>query len=312
MGYLDHGQWISEVGPPTQGGAYLRTPTSFRSQIGKNSEFEAQSGRYHLYVSLSCPWAHRVLLMRTLKGLEACISLSVVDPLVKEDGWQFSNRPGCLADPLFSAQYLREIYLQADLDYTGRVTVPVLWDRQKKTIVNNESLELMRMLDCEFDAFAQKPHCFYPPTDAEQIDTVINSIYHSLANAVYRAGFARSQVNYDTAVETLFTALDTWDALLSQQPFLCGEKVTEADWCLFVVLVRFDCAYYDVFGCNRRQIADYPHLSSYLSKLYEWPGVAETCNLDHIREHYYHSFASLQTRQIATVGASQSSTLGKQ
>lgn len=308
MGYLENGRWIVETGLSTQQGRYVRTPTTFRERITADgsSGYPAESGRYHLYVSLSCPWAHRVLLVRKLRGLEEAISVTVADPVVDDDGWEFTERPGCTADTECNTRFLREVYLRAKADYTGRATVPVLWDRVKNTIVNNESLEIMRMLDLEFDACAKLSVHFCTRESEAEVNEAIHAIYQSINNGVYRVGFARTQEAYDEAVTELFTALERWDKTLSQRRFLCGDAVTEADLCFFVTLIRFDCAYYGAFECNQHRIVEYPNLWRYIRELYFLSGVAETCNFDHIRQHYYLSYPNIRPRRIVPIGSNAS------
>lgn len=305
MGYFVDGKWIVESGPPSKKGRYVCTPTAFRERITADgsSSYPAAPDRYHLYVTLSCPWAHRVLLMRKLRGLEEVISISVADPVASENGWEFTDRLGCVPDTVNNAMFLRDIYIRATPEYTGRTTVPVLWDRGKNTIVNNESLEIMRMLDLEFDAYAKSSVHFYSPETANAIDETIRAIYQPINNGVYRAGFAQTQEVYEEAIAELFAALDYWEKNLSKHRFLCGDVVTEADLCLFVTLIRFDCAYYGAFECNKRRIVEYPNLWRYIRELYFLPGVAETCNFDHIREHYYLSHPHIRPRRIVPVGS---------
>lgn len=290
MGYLNNGDWIVETKLPTQQGRYVRSVTSFRERITADgsSGYPPESGRYHLYVSLSCPWAHRVLLMRQLKGLETVISVSVANPIVGEQGWEFSEQ-GDHSDPVYNFRFLWEVYRKAKADYTGRATVPVLWDRLTQTIVNNESLEIMRMLDLEFDAFAQLSVHFCTRETEVAINETIQALY-PINNGVYRVGFAQTQSAYDEAITDLFAALDYWEEVLAQNRFLGGETITEADWCFFVTLIRFDCAYYEAFECNQRRIFEYPNLWRYLQELFALPGVAQTCNFQQIRHHYFLSY----------------------
>jgi putative glutathione S-transferase len=291
-GMLVEGQWRTRDYQTDEKGSFQRNPTTFRDRVTADgsSGFKAEADRYHLYVSYACPWAHRTLIMRQLKGLEDAISLSVVDPYMGEMGWQFSEAAGASADPLFNAGYLQEIYVKADPQYTGRVTVPVLWDKQDNTIVNNESREILRMFDCEFNAIAKYPERdFYPKALRPQIEDAIDAIYNPINNGVYRAGFAQSQAAYEEAVTELFEQLDRWEKVLSQQRYLCGDRITEADWCMFTTLLRFDVVYYVHFKCNIRHIFQYTNLWNYLKDLYQQPGVEATCNFDHIKQHYYRS-----------------------
>lgn len=303
-GMLINGEWRKEGYQKDSDGRFLRNPTTFRNWVKADgsSEFLPEAGRYHLYVSLACPWAHRVLIMRKLKGLEDAISLSIVDPYMGEDGWHFSQAPGSITDPIFGANYLREIYVKADPNYTGRVTVPVLWDQKSGTIVNNESRELLRMLDHEFQAIASKTENYCPSELEATIDQTIDAIYNPINNGVYRAGFAQSQAAYEEAVTELFQALAYWEDVLGKQLYLCGEQITEADWCLFTTLLRFDLVYYVHFKCNLYRIIDYPNLSRYLLDLYNQPGVKDTCNFDHIKQHYYRSHPHLNPSGIVPIG----------
>ena len=303
-GMLVNGQWTKEPYQQDPEGRFKRNPTKFRNWVSADGStgFKAESGRYHLYVSLACPWAHRTLIMRKLKGLEEAISLSIVDPFMDEDGWEFSDAPGCIPDTVHGSRYLREVYLKADPNCTGRVTVPVLWDKQKNTIANNESREIIRMFDTEFEAIAKSQVSFCPDHLQDEIDRAIDRIYQPINNGVYRAGFATTQTAYDEAVTELFEALDYWEGVLSQQPYLCGDRITEADWCMFTTLFRFDPVYYVHFKCNLRRISDYPHLGTYLKDLYQQPGVSDTCNLDQIKHHYYKSHPHINPTRIVPKG----------
>ncbi len=305
MGYLDNGEWRTgwyDTGRTR--GRFVRPETQFRDRVTADgsSGYPARAGRYHLYVSLACPWAHRTLIMRRLKRLEEAISVSVVDPHMGDDGWAFSDAPGCIPDPINGARFLRDVYLRARPDYTGRVTVPVLWDRERGTIVNNESAEILRMLEQEFDAFGRADLDFYPPELGVQIDRINPYVYERVNNGVYRAGFATTQVAYEEAVEALFDALDSLERRLREQAWLCGERVTEADWRLFTTLVRFDAVYHGHFKCNLRRLTDYPELWDYTRALYQVPGVAETVSLEHIKRHYYTSHPQINPTGIVPVG----------
>ncbi|MFP4415343.1 glutathione S-transferase family protein [Coleofasciculus sp.] len=303
-GMLVNGQWTKEPYQQDPEGRFKRNPTKFRNWVSADGStgFKAESGRYHLYVSLACPWAHRTLIMRKLKGLEEAISLSIVDPFMDEEGWEFSDAPGCIPDTVHGSRYLREVYLKADQNCTGRVTVPVLWDKQKNTIANNESREIIRMFDREFEAIAKSQVSFYPDPLQDEIDRAIDRIYQPINNGVYRAGFATTQTAYDEAVTELFEALDYWEGVLSQQAYLCGDRITEADWCMFTTLFRFDPVYYVHFKCNLRRISDYPYLGNYLKDLYQQPGVSDTCNLDQIKQHYYKSHPHINPTRIVPKG----------
>ena len=304
LGLLSDGKWISEREQEDDKGRFIRPSTTFRHQITADgsSGFKAESGRYHLYVCWACPWAHRTAIMRKLKGLEDAIDLSVVAPEIDQNGWEFSDEPGTIPDTVNHTNYLWEIYLKADPDYTGRVTVPVLWDKQNGTIVNNESREIIRMFDTQFDAIAQKDTNFYPEDLQSKIDETIDAIYQPINNGVYRAGFATKQSAYEEAVTELFDALDSWEKVLADQRYLCGDSITEADWCMFTTLLRFDAVYYVHFKCNLRRIVDYPNLWNYLKELYQVPGVKETCNIDQIKRHYYKSHPNVNPTRIVPVG----------
>ncbi|MFP4007002.1 MAG: glutathione S-transferase family protein [Spirulinaceae cyanobacterium] len=304
-GMLVDGQWQTEAYQTDENGGFKRNPTTFRDRVtaDNSSGFKAEANRYHLYVSYACPWAHRTLILRQLKGLENAISLSVVDPYMGDKGWQFSEASGAIPDPLFDAEYLQEIYIKADSHYTGRVTVPILWDKQKNTIVNNESREIIRMFDREFNAIAKHPEVdFCPPDLQPKIEETMDAIYNPINNGVYRSGFAESQEAYNEAVTELFAQLDRWEKVLSQQRYLCGEIITEADWCMFTTLIRFDLVYYVHFKCNIRHIYEYPNLWNYLKDLYQQPGVKETCHFDHIKQHYYRSHPFVNPSGIVPQG----------
>jgi putative glutathione S-transferase len=281
-------------------GEVEREPTSFRGRIeaDPDAEFPVESGRYHLYVSLACPWAHRTLLARTLLGLEDAVSVDVLDPFRAERGWQFTpGKDGCTPDTVNGFDYLHEVYAAADPEYTGHVTVPVLWDRERDTIVNNESAEILRMLDVAFQSAVE----LYPEGYREEVDRIIETIYDPINNGVYRAGFADSQAAYDEAVDELFDALDHWDSVLGERRYLAGDRLTEADVCMFTTLVRFDHVYHTHFKCNRRAIHEYGNLWPYLRELYQLPGVADTVDMDHITEHYYRTHPNVNpTRLVAT------------
>lgn len=304
LGMLVDGKWVTKRQQEDEQGRFLRPSTQYHDWIRADgsSGYKPEPDRYHLYVSLACPWAHRTLIMRQLKGLQEVISLSVVDPYMGEGGWAFSKEPGCIPDTVNHADYLREIYLKADPQATGRVTVPVLWDRQTGTIVNNESQEVMRMFDTEFADLAPNSLSFYPEALQAKIDQTIDAIYQPINNGVYRAGFATKQAAYEEAVMELFAALDHWESTLAQQRYLCGDQITEADWCLFTTLFRFDLVYYVHFKCNLRRIADYSNLWNYLKDLYQQPGVAQTCSVDHIKQHYYRSHPHVNPTQIVPKG----------
>ena len=306
MGYLDRGVWRDEQPEArTAGGEFIRRESQFRARVAGDgsSGFPAEPGRYHLYVSAACPWAHRTLIFRELKGLQGVVSVSVVHPLMLEHGWVFSDEPGCVPDTVNGFQYLHQVYTKAQPDYTGRVSVPVLWDTQTGAIVNNESSEIIRMLNGEFNAFARRPGLdFYPPDLRAEIDTINTLVYENINNGVYRCGFAITQAAYERAFDALFAALDAIEARLSRSRYLAGGRVTEADWRLFTTLARFDAVYHGHFKCNLRRIADYPNLSNYLRELYQVPGIAGMVNMDHIKRHYYGSHRRINPTGIVPKG----------
>ncbi|EKV32630.1 Glutathione S-transferase, omega [Caenispirillum salinarum AK4] len=304
MGLLIDGQWHDQwYDTKSTGGRFKRQESAFRDRIGTD-RFPAEAGRYHLYVSLACPWAHRTLIFRALKGLEEAISVSVVDPLMLDNGWEFGEG----GDPLYGLSYLREIYTRADPHYTGRVTVPVLWDREGETIVNNESAELIRMLNADFGALASGPD-FYPEALRGEIDAVNARVYDAINNGVYKTGFATTQEAYEEAYDALFAALDWVEERLSRHRYLVGDTMTEADWRLFTTLVRFDPVYVGHFKCNRNRIADFPNMLGYLRELYQVPGVAGTVSFDHIKRHYYASHTMINPTGIVPKGPAMDLTL---
>jgi glutathionyl-hydroquinone reductase len=291
-------------------GRFVRQPTRFRNWVTPDGSpgptgqggFAAEPGRYHLYVSLSCPWAHRTVIFRKLKKLDDVVSLSVVSPHMGDEGWTFEEREGSTGDPVNRAGKLADVYLLADPRYSGRVTVPVLWDKTRRTIVNNESAEIIRMLNSAFDAFTDVPTDFYPAELRAEIDRVNELVYEHVNNGVYRCGFASAQEAYEEAFLALFAALDEIEARLSRQRYLAGATLTEADWRLFTTLVRFDAVYFSHFKCNLRRIVDYPNLSNYLRELYQVPGVAETVDIDQIKRHYYGSHRRINPTGIVPLG----------
>jgi len=311
MGMLVDGKW-QDVWYDTKAskGHFKRSESQFRNWLtadgaagptGKEG-FKAEAGRYHLYVSYACPWAHRTLIFRKLKKLEDLISVSVVDYLMLENGWEFKKRDGATGDDLYGLDYLYQLYLKADPNYTGRVTVPVLWDKQEQTIVSNESAEIIRMLNTAFDGLTGSTEDYYPEALRSEIDALNATIYDTVNNGVYKAGFATRQDAYEQAVGRLFETLDTLDKRLSTSRYLFGDQQTEADWRLFTTLLRFDPVYVGHFKCNIRRIEDYPNISGYLHDLYQHPGVAETCNLLHIKNHYYQSHKTINPTGIVPVG----------
>ena len=306
MGRLSDGVWSDEwYDTKSTGGKFERKDSAFRDFVRADgsTRFAAEPGRYHLYISLACPWAHRTLIFRKLKGLEDAISLSIVDPYMGENGWEFGSSPDTIADSVNGAKKLHEIYTKADPNYTGRVTVPVMWDRKLETIVSNESAEIIRMFNAEFDSIAERPDFdYYPETLRTEIDAMNAFVYPSINNGVYRCGFATTQAAYEEAFADLFSALDRLEELLGRQRYLVGDQITEADWRLFTTLVRFDAVYVGHFKCNLRRIADMPNLHGYLRELYQVPGVAETVNLAHIKRHYYESHGTINPTGIVPAG----------
>ena len=291
-------------------GEFIRSESGFRNWVTKDGSagptgeagFAAEPGRYHLYISHACPWAHRTMIFRKLKGLEDAISVSVVHPLMPEESWVFGEYPGATEDHINHAHYLYENYLKVDPDFDGLVTVPVLWDKKQQTIVNNESSEIIRMLNSAFDTFANAELDFYPEALRAEIDEINEPIYNNINNGVYRAGFARTQKAYDRAYDRLFNTMDELEDRLSKQRYLVGDQITEADWRLFTTLVRFDAVYYNHFKTNKKRLMDYPNLWGYTRELYQVPGVAETVNMDHIKYHYFASHRSINPTGIVPKG----------
>ncbi len=291
-------------------GEFIRWESGFRNWItldgspGSSGEggFKAEPDRYHLYVSYACPWAHRCLIYRAIKGLENIISVSVVHPLMPETSWVFADYPAATGDTLNGCKTLLELYQIADADFDGVVTVPVLWDKERRTVVNNESSEIIRMFNSVFNEWGRADLDFYPRQLRDKIDTINKTIYDGINNGVYRAGFAKSQVAYEQAYDNLFTQLEALEQRLSQQAYLLGDNITEADWRLLPTLLRFDAVYIGHFKCNKKRIVDYPHLWAYTRELYQYPGVAQTVNMDHIKLHYYGSHRSINPSGIVPKG----------
>jgi putative glutathione S-transferase len=304
MGKLIGGKWSTEWYQASAKGDFIRDDTKFRSAVTADgsSGFPADAGRYHLYVSLACPWAHRTLITRQLKGLESAVGVSVVHPHMGEQGWEFAEFPGSTPDAVHGATYLYEVYQRAKHDYTGRVTVPVLWDRHTDTIVNNESRQIMRMLNHEFDALGDAAVDLCPRELTAAVDAEMDALYTPVNNGVYRAGFAVKQGAYERAVRELFSALDAYEARLTTQRYLLGAKLTEADICLFTTLLRFDPVYHYHFKCNLRRIADYPALAGFVRDIYQTPGIAEVCSLEHIKHHYFTSHPTINPNKIIPLG----------
>ena len=319
MGLLVDGEWRDQwYDTAKSGGRFQRQDSAFRNWVtadgapGPSGEggFKAEPGRYHLYVSLACPWAHRALIFRALKGLEAMIDVSIVHWLMLDQGWTFADGPGVVPDTIGGADYMHQVYTRADPHYSGRVTVPVLWDKRQGTIVNNESSEIIRMFNDAFDGIGANPGDFYPAALRGEIDALNERIYATVNNGVYRAGFATTQDAYEEAVGPLFETLDWLEERLATKRFLTGDAITEADWRLFTTLIRFDAVYVGHFKCNIRRIADYPRLSAYLRALYQVEGVAGTVDLGHIKRHYYESHRTINPTGIVPVGPDLSDLVG--
>ncbi|WP_119344304.1 glutathione S-transferase family protein [Facilibium subflavum] len=299
MGMLINGQWQKdENGTISKDGKFKREASAFKHTIGQTGKFTAEKNRYHLYISYACPWAHRALIARKLKKLEDIISVSITEPLLLENGWEFGQK----GDPLYHKSFLYQIYTIAQPDYTGRVTVPVLWDKKHKTIVNNESADILRIFNSAFNHITHSTLDLYPEDKRDAIDNINEKIYHNVNNGVYKAGFATTQSAYDEAVTNLFNTLDELEKHLSDSKYLVGESPTEADWRLFTTLVRFDPVYHGHFKCNIRLLALYPNLYNYLKALYQIPGIAETVNFSHIKKGYYGSHKKLNPTGIIPKG----------
>lgn len=311
MGLLVDGKWHDQwYDTASTGGRFVRSDAQFRNWVTPDGSagptgadgFKAEAGRYHLYVSLACPWANRTLILRAIKGLENMIGVSVVNPYMGENGWTFEPGPGVVGDPVGQAKYLYEVYLRAQADYSGRVTVPVLWDLKRDTIVSNESADIIRMLNSAFDGIGARQGDYSPADLLPEIDAINDKIYDAVNNGVYKVGFATAQDVYEQEVGKLFACLDELDARLAGQRYLLGERVTEADWRLFTTLIRFDPVYHGHFKCNLRRLVDYCNLWRYTRELYQWPGVASTVNFDHIKQHYYRSHHSINPNGIVPAG----------
>jgi glutathionyl-hydroquinone reductase len=310
MGQLIEGIWRGRHEPRSKDGRFARTETQFRNWItadggaGPTGEggFKAEAGRYHLYVSLACPWAHRTLIMRKLKGLEDAIGVSVVHWQIADQGWELKEGPGATGDRLYGLDYLHQLYTRARPDYTGRVSVPVLWDRERQTIVNNESPEIILMLNSAFNAAGADGPDFYPQRLRTQIDAINERVFETVNNGVYKVGFARTQEAYEEAARALFVTLDDLEALLSSQRYLAGNRITLADWRLFTTLVRFDAVYVGHFKCNLRRLVDYQNLWPYVRELYQHQGIAETVDFHHIKQHYYGSMETVNPSGIVPIG----------
>ncbi len=311
MGLLVDGAWKDRwYDTSATQGRFVRSDAQFRHWVTRDGQpgpsgkggFKAEPGRYHLYVSLACPWAHRTLILRRLKGLDSMITVSVVHWLMLGQGWTFADGPGVVPDPVNHAELMYQVYLAADRRYSGRVTVPVLWDKHTGTIVSNESSEIIRMFNSAFDEVGALPGDFYPTPFSAEIDAVNQRIYDTVNNGVYKAGFATTQTAYEEAVLPVFDTLDWLEARLAQRRYLVGDQVTEADWRLFTTLVRFDAVYVGHFKCNLRRIVDYPNLWNYTRELYQVPGVAGTVDLAHIKRHYYESHTGINPSGVVPAG----------
>ncbi|PKF61196.1 glutathione-dependent reductase [Psychromonas sp. psych-6C06] len=301
MGLIIDGQWVDKwYDTKNSDGQFVRQDSAYRGSINNqaNNPYQVEAGRYHLYVSLACPWAHRALIFRQLKGLTGIISVSVVEPEMLNKGWSFAEK----GDDLYQLKQMYEIYLKGDSNYQGRVTVPVLWDKKTQTIVNNESSEIIRILNGAFNQLTDNHDDYYPDPLQSEIDEVNQFIYDDINNGVYKAGFATSQAVYESAYHRLFERLDWLELRLSQQRYLVGEQITEADWRLFTTLIRFDAVYHGHFKCNRQTLASFKHISGYLRELYQIEGVAETVNFEHIKTHYYYSHDMINPTRIIPAG----------
>ena len=311
MGLLIDGHWHDQwYDTEKTGGRFERSKSQFRNWItpdgapGPHGEggFEAEPGRYHLYIAYACPWAHRALIYRKLKGLESMIDVSVVNPIMREQGWTFAPGDGVIPDPIIQAQCLHQLYTHADENYSGRVTVPVIWDKKRNTIVSNESADIIRMFNAAFDGVGAKRGDYCPADLQSQIDDINAEVYDKVNNGVYKAGFATTQKAYEEAVVPLFETLARLDGVLDQQRYLVGNRLTEADWRLFTTLIRFDAVYVGHFKCNWRRIEDHPNLSHYLRDLYQHPGIAETIDMEATKRHYYGSHATINPHYVVPVG----------
>lgn len=311
MGLLVDGEWHDKwYDTEESGGRFIRSDSQFRNWITKDGSsgptgdggFKAEPNRYHLYISYACPWASRAIIMRSLKGLEDIISVSVVNPLMAEHGWTFEDGPGVVPDPVIDANYMHEIYTKEDPGYSGRVTVPVLWDLKQDTIVNNESADIMRMFNSAFEGLGSSDYDYAPDELLDAIDEVNDEIYDTVNNGVYKTGFATEQEVYEEEVTKLFDELDKLEEHLETNEFLVGDQITEADWRLFTTLVRFDPVYFGHFKCNLKRLVDYENLWRYTRELYNWPGIKKTVNFDHIKEHYYKSHDMINPNGIVPKG----------
>lgn len=311
MGLLVDGKWHDQwYNTQASEGHFERESAQLRNWITANGEegpsgsigYKAESGRYHLYVSLACPWAHRTLIFRKLKKLEAHITVSVVSPDMLSQGWTFKKNEGSTGDDLFEAEYMHQIYTRHKSNYSGRVTVPVLWDKLTGTIVSNESSEIIRMFNSSFNDISNDRQDFYPQSDREKIDMVNAWVYENINNGVYRCGFASQQKAYEESYKLLFESLDKVESILDRQAYLSGNTISEADWRLFTTLIRFDAVYHGHFKCNRQRLQSFPNISNYVRELYQWPGIASTVDFYHIKRHYYYSHDMINPTRIVPSG----------
>jgi len=318
VGLLQDGKWVDQwYDTKKSGGRFVRKAPQFRNWVTADGSagpsgdggFKAEAGRYHLYVSHACPWAHRTMIFRALKGLEDMISISVVHWYMADNGWEFAEGDGVIADTINGSDYMYQVYTAAKSNYSGRVTVPVLWDKHTNTIVSNESPEIIRMFNSAFDGIGARAGDYYPEALRGEIDQVNERVYDTLNNGVYKSGFATTQEAYEEAVVPLFETLDWLEERLSKQRYITGAQITEADWRLFTTLVRFDPVYVGHFKCNIRRIIDYPNLSNYVRDLYQHPGVAETVHMDHIKKHYYASHETVNPSRVVPLGPDMDFTL---
>lgn len=311
MGLLVDGKWQDKwYDTKSTGGKFVRSKAQFRNWVTADGTagptgkagFKAESGRYHLYISLACPWASRTLIMRRLKDLEEHISLSIVNPYMLENGWTFEDYPGVIFDSLFKSQYMYQVYLKADPNYSGRVTVPVLWDKKNETIVSNESSDIIRMFNTAFNAITGNTDEYYPEELRSDIDNINALVYDKVNNGVYKTGFATVQSVYEKELQNLFSGLDYLENRLDTQEWLVGDRMTEADIRLFTTLVRFDPVYFGHFKCNLKRLVDYPNLWQYTKRIYNLPGIADTVDFDHIKTHYYGSHKTINPNGIIPAG----------
>lgn len=300
MGLIINGKWADQwYDTKSSDGKFVRQESRFRNQISEEGPFKPEAGRYHLYVSLACPWAHRTLIFRKLKQLEDTISVSVVEPEMLENGWELGKD----GDPLYNLDFAYQLYLKADPTYEGRVTVPILWDKKTQTIVNNESIEIIRMFNTAFNTLTGNTSDYYPVELQDEIETVNSRIYDTINNGVYKAGFATTQTAYNDAYNKLFDSLDWLEDRLSHQRYLVGDTITEADWRLFTTLIRFDAVYHGHFKCNRHKLSEFHNISHYVNELYQVSGISETVDLEYTKIHYYASHTSINPTRIVPLGA---------